>query len=106
MKNIDDLRLISTKVGDASLEELAALKKLSFLGLGSTAVTDAGVKKLAALKSVRSLDISYNKNVTDVGVKELVALKNLYWLDLSETNVTIAQKKELRKALPMATIVK
>ena len=70
------LDLCLTKVTDAGLKELAALKRLTKLGLTDTKVTDAGMKELAALKNLTSL-ILVNTKVTDAGLKELAALKNL-----------------------------
>jgi hypothetical protein len=40
------LNLVRTKVTDAGLKELAALKGLKVLDLSSTKVTDAGLKEL------------------------------------------------------------
>lgn len=44
---------VGTKVTDAGLRDLAALKSLRRLYLGDTPVTNAGLKELAALKSLQ-----------------------------------------------------
>jgi hypothetical protein len=44
------LSLFETKLGDASVKELAGLKELRMLRLGDTDVTDEGLKALTGLK--------------------------------------------------------
>jgi hypothetical protein len=63
-----------TKVTDADLKHLAALKQLRDLDLGLTQVTNAGLKHLAALKQLRDLDLGLTQ-VTDAGLKHLAGLK-------------------------------
>ncbi len=88
------LYLHNTKVTDAGLKELAALKSLRALGLGGTEVTDAGLNELAPLNSLQSLSVD-NTKVTDAGLKELAGLENLRALDLRFTKVTDAGLKEV-----------
>ena len=45
-KPVVEVFLSNTKVTDAGLKELAALKSLTQLDLGNTPVTDAGIKEL------------------------------------------------------------
>ena len=95
----------NTKVADAGLKELSALKNLTSLRLFDTQVTDAGLKALAPLKNLSTLYLGSTK-VTDAGLKELATLKNLTTLSLErETKVTDAGIKELQMALPKCTIV-
>ncbi|MCI0462651.1 MAG: hypothetical protein L0Z62_37355, partial [Gemmataceae bacterium] len=61
------LDLSGSKVTDAGLKELAALKHLQWLDLDQTKVTDAGLKELAALKQLQTLSLSRTK-VTDAGL--------------------------------------
>ncbi len=88
------LQLAHTRMTNAGLKELAALKNLTILNLEGTEVTDTGLKELAALKKLTALSLS-DTEVTDAGVKELAALQNLTSLDLSGANVTDAGLKEL-----------
>ena len=97
------VNLSNTKVTDAGLKELAALKQLTTLNLGVTQVTDAGLKELAPLKQLTTLYL-HDTDVTDAGLKELTALKNLTTLHLGKTAVTDAGVKELQQALPNCQI--
>jgi internalin A len=47
-----------------------------------TKITDAGLKELAALKNLQWLEPGGTK-ITDAGLKELAGLKNLQWLNLA-----------------------
>ncbi len=69
-KPVVEVNLVSTKITDTDLKELAAFKNLTTLDLSSTKVTDACVKELASLKNLTSLELRSTK-VTDAGVKEL-----------------------------------
>jgi Leucine-rich repeat (LRR) protein len=104
-KPVIAVNLIGTKVTDAGLKDLAALKSLRRLYLGDTPVTNAGLKELAALKSLQSLDL-HGTQVTDAGLKELAALKSLRELDLHGTQVTDAGVKDLTalKSLQLLTV--
>jgi len=52
-----------------------------WLNLKWTRVTDAGLKELAALKQLQGLDLSFTQ-LTDAGLKELAALQQLQELIL------------------------
>jgi internalin A len=86
--------LTKTKVTDAGLKELAALKRLLYLNLEKTSVTDAGLKQLTPLKELRTLYLAETK-VTDAGLKELTAFTKLQNLGLGGTRVTDAGVKQL-----------
>ena len=103
-KPVVRVSMYSTKVSDAGLKDLAALRGLTTLDLSVTKVTDAGLKELAALKGLTTLNLRGTK-VTDAGLKELVALKGLTTLNLAYCpQVTGAGLKELRQALPKCEI--
>jgi hypothetical protein len=92
-----------TKMTDAGLRELAALKRLKVLYLHRTKVTDAGLKELAGFGHLEKLYLGATR-VTDAGLKELRGLKRLTMLDLRFTPVTKGGAAELQKALPMLKI--
>ena len=92
-----------TKMTDAGLRELAALKRLKVLYLHRTKVTDAGLKDLAGFGHLEKLYLGATR-VTDAGLKELRGLKRLAILDLRFTRVTRGGAAELQKALPMLKI--
>ena len=54
-----------TKVTDADLKELAALKNLTTLDLSDTSVTGAGIKELAALKNLTTLHLCGPRMISD-----------------------------------------
>lgn len=64
---------------DDNLKHFSNMKKLQYLSIGSTrhimgchdGVTDDGLRYLSTIDSLRTLDISFCKNVTDVGLKYL-----------------------------------
>ena len=109
------VHLSSTKVTDAQLKDLAALKNLTTLDLSDTRVTGAGIKELAALKNLTTLRLrgpgtyisdpqSARKPLLNgAGVKELAALKNLSTLDLAWTNLTPAALKEVAALNPSSS---
>jgi internalin A len=60
-KPVVAVNLYGTKMTDADLKELTALKGLTTLRLGSTKVTDAGLRELAAFKSLTELHLASTK---------------------------------------------
>lgn len=81
------LNLGRTKpIGDAEVQQLAALKKLRLLALEYTEVTDQG---LASLKDMTDLDwlSLYGTKVTDKGLAQLAPLKKLKRLTLHRSAV-------------------
>ena len=92
---ITSIGLSKSKITDAGLKELAALKNLTSLWLDDTRVTDMGMKELAGLKKLDSLSL-YGTKVTSVGLKDLAGLK-LKWLVLSNYQKTDATLRSLRE---------
>jgi hypothetical protein len=80
--------------GKIKRDDKVAGKPVVEVNLFRTKVTDADLKELAALKSLTSLNL-HDTKVTDAGLKELVPLKNLSFLSLGRTEVTDAGLKEL-----------
>ena len=72
--------------GDAGLESLKGLPKLTVLDLNDTQVTDAGLEHLIGLQALRVLILN-RTNVTDAGLEHLKGLTNLQilWLGTTET---------------------
>jgi hypothetical protein len=105
-KPVVEVDLSGTKVTDAGLKHLAALKGLWRLDLSGTKVTDAGMKPLTALKGLKELFLANNPKVTDKGLKELTALTGLQRLELSGTKVTNAGFDNYRAAVPGCSVTK
>ncbi len=99
------LDLSFTKITNASLKELAKLKKLTELGLAGTQITDTGFKKLTKLKKLTHLDLGHTQ-IMDTGFKKkkLTKLKKLTWLGLKDTKITKAGVADLQKTLPNCKI--
>jgi hypothetical protein len=70
MKNLKEIHLENTTVTDAALDHLAALSQLEYLNLYNTKVTDAGLPKLAGLTKLKSLYL-WQTGVTKTGVAAL-----------------------------------
>jgi hypothetical protein len=72
MKNLKELHLEGTSIGDAGLDHLKGLAELEYLNLYSTKVTDVGVAKLAGLGKLKALYL-WQSGVTKAGVAALKA---------------------------------
>lgn len=72
MKNLKELHLEGTTVGDAGLDHLKGLAGLEYLNLYNTKVTDAGIAKLATLGRLKALYV-WQSGVTKAGVTALKA---------------------------------
>ena len=70
LEKVTRLGLVSTKISDAGLKELAKLKRLGLLYLSGTQITDAGLKELAKIKQLTELTL-INTKVTKAGAAEL-----------------------------------
>ena len=69
-----------------------------------TRLTDAQVKELAALKRLTALDLS-GTGLTDAGMKELSGLKHLTSLEVRKTKVTLDGIAGLKAELPECVIL-
>ncbi|MBL9114854.1 MAG: hypothetical protein JNJ83_07575 [Verrucomicrobiaceae bacterium] len=95
---IISLDLARTKVTDAGLVSVAAMKNLTELHLENTGITDKGLDQLKGLSSLEYLNL-YGTQVTDAGAAKLAGLKKLKSLYLWQTKVTKAGADSLKKAL-------
>jgi internalin A len=95
--------LISDKVTDAELKELAPLKDLRKLKLAGNEITGAGLKHLAPLEKLQELDLSRTR-VGDEGLKELAPFAELRSLDLMNAGVTDAGLTHLAPLTKLRTL--
>jgi hypothetical protein len=100
---IASLDLARSKVTDAGLKTVAAMKNLTELRLDGTGITDAGLDHLKGLAALEYLNL-YNTKVTDAGIQKLAGLPKLKALYLWQTGVTKAGVAQLKSKLPGAHI--
>ena len=90
LKNLRELNLSWTHVTDAGLKQLEEdLPQLQSLYLRGLYLSDAGLVHLRGLKNLRTLYLS-GQPVTDAGLVHIMELKQLMGLGLSSTRVTDA----------------
>ncbi len=97
-EQIVSLDLARTKVTDAGLKSIVAMKNLTELHLENTAITDAGLDTLKSLAGLEYLNL-YGTKVTDAGVAKLAPLTKLKALYLWQTAVTKAGVAKLKASL-------
>ena len=101
LKELRELDLSESIVGNSGLESLAKLPKLEKLNLWGTRVGDAGMKYLATMTSLKTLNLdrvgspSDNVVLTDDGVKQLASLENLESLHLGNAQIGKAAMESL-----------
>ena len=100
---ITSLDLARTKVTDAGLKSVGAMKNLTELHLENTAITDAGLDALKPLVSLEYINL-YGTKVTDAGAAKLGGLAKLKSVYLWQTAVTKNGVAALKKAIPSAHI--
>jgi len=100
---IASLDLARSKVTDAGLAKVVAMKNLQELHLENTATSDAGLAHLKGLASLEYLNL-YNTKVTDAGIAKLAGLGKLKALYLWQSGVTKAGVAALKAKLPGAHI--
>lgn len=100
---IASLDLARTKVTDAGLAKIAAMKGLKELHLENTGISDAGLDHLKGLPELEYLNL-YNTKVTDAGLPKLASLPKLKALYLWQSGVTKAGVAALKAKLPNAHI--
>jgi len=86
MRQLRELDLRGTSVGDAGVKQLASLTNLEVLDLERTDVGDAGVEFLPSLSKLRRLSLQ-GTHVTDATLRRLLSLKRLTSLDVGRTRI-------------------
>jgi Leucine-rich repeat (LRR) protein len=101
--NLRSLDLRGTKVGDATLANIAQLKSLETLDLLETKVTGRGLVHISALHNLKKLCLD-STAVDDAGLASLSGLINLTALGLQRTKVTDAGMVHLGKLVALKTL--
>jgi hypothetical protein len=98
-RELQQLELSYSGMGDRALKSLAGLRSLRRLGLDGTKVTDAGLAALRGMESLRDLSLGETR-ITDAGLAKLAGHPQLFSIDLRRTGVTDAGLAHLAD-LPM-----
>lgn len=105
--SLDNLRFLSlagTRVTNAGLEHLLALKSLQELHLDYTQITDEGLSLVATLQGLQVLDLK-GTAVTDAGIACLKPLSNLRGLYLTRTRISDAGLYQLAPLKRLETLI-
>ncbi len=96
LENLESIHLSNSPIGDAALEALSKLPKLSRISMQQNAFTDAGLAHLAEMQQLRSLWIGMSKGqITDAGLAHLAGLEDLEQLDVQKSQITDAGLEHL-----------
>lgn len=98
LTGLTELRLVNAAISDAGLANLSGLTRLRLLSLaGNSAITQAGLGHLAGMHELRNLYLSDNPRITDAGLAHLRDLTNLRSLFLDNTGITDAGMPHLSR---------
>lgn len=107
LKNLTEIHVSQSQIGDDALKVLSSLPKLEQMSLQGNAFTDAGVAHLAHATGLRSVWIGLSKGaITDAGLEHLAGLEQLEELELQQTEVTAEGVAELLRKRPNLRIIK
>ena len=103
MPNLESLNLRHLLVGNAFTEGLEKYRELREIHLQDTRIGDDALLHIAKLPKLEELDLQETR-VSDGGLALLKQSQNLRQLQLNHTRATPAGVDDLRKALPQCTI--
>jgi len=86
-REITDLSLENTRVGDDGMAAIEGLPKLEWLNLFQTEITDESAPSLATLPNLQHLPIG-GTGITNAGLPKLYTLSKLQYLGLRGTAIT------------------
>ena len=101
LTQLQELRLMSSKISDASLVHIGRFKNLEFLFISDSQISDVGIAHLQQLPKLRDLDLSRTR-ITDDGLTSLWEFEDLELLMLDSTQVTDAGMVHLSKCRRLA----
>lgn len=96
LKNLRELNLHSTRVGDEGVEHIKALP-ISTLNLSDTIITDDCMRHLKDMKALQVVNFDYS-GIGNEGVKAFKDMRNLRSVSLKGTSITDDAVSELAKA--------
>jgi Leucine-rich repeat (LRR) protein len=103
-KQLQNLDIRGTKVGDGGTQYIGFLKNLRTLNMFRTDLTDAGLARLRELDDLETLLIGGTK-VTDEGLKNIESFSKLKKLSVFRTEVSDASLKSLGKLASLEVLL-
>lgn len=103
-EHVVELDLARTQVGDAALDPLARLPRLTRLDLSGTPVTVAGLRKLARAPALRTL-VLVGTTLRDDAVGVLAGMPHLETVHLWRSGLGDGELAALREAAPQLRVV-
>ena len=97
LPNLKDLVVQYNVLSDSVKDSLPNIRKLEELNLSRTGIGDQTIMAMGRLKNLTDIDLSDNKKVTNRGIASLSSLPRLRQIILSNTGVTPAVSKILKK---------
>ena len=102
-KQLIELKLSYSNIGDSALATIATFKTLRRLSLDHTAVSDAGIVELKSLDKLEYLNLVATK-VSTAGILQLNKLRSLHSLFIYQAKVQRSDWPALQKAFPQTHI--
>jgi len=96
---LQNITLGNTNITDESLRIIGMIPNLRALFLDNTKITDIGIKYLTTLTKLSTLSIA-NTAVTKASMKKLAKLTSLTQLDLCGLDISMDERRALRKKIP------
>ena len=126
LKNLKELNLHATRVGDEGIAELKNLP-ISTLNISDTCITDEGMQHIKSMKNLQVLNLDYGMvgnegikafkdmpslrsvslkgtSLNDDAIPELAKAQQLMVLNLEDTKLTPAGIQKLQRAMPRTVI--
>ena len=106
LKELTYLGLKETRVRDETCKLLASLPKLEGTDLSGTRVSDAGIELISTSKSLKSVVLTECKRISDQGLESLARMTGLAHVHVQNNpQITAAAVRKLQAALPKCRIV-
>lgn len=104
LRDLTDVEVAYTDLGDGFVHQITACKSLRDLVLTGTLITDRAMKDISSMSELRYLVLS-GTDVTDDGLPALGAMPNLISLELHDTGITDAGLSRLPRFPRLETLV-
>ncbi|MEO1524808.1 MAG: hypothetical protein AAFX06_05195 [Planctomycetota bacterium] len=102
---LDSLSLSGKTYNDATVDDVAGLRRITDLSFEDTMITDRGVKKLATMSHLRDLSLYGSQQITEDCIPDLLKMDSLDWLNLLATPIEEHPKLERLSGIMMEWIL-